>query len=61
MAAFFERPYKEARERALEAFELGYAQIVLERAGGNVTKAAELAQIHRNVLHRILAHAKTDE
>lgn len=61
MSEFFELPYKEARKRALEAFELGYAQNVLERAGGNVTKAAELAQIHRNVLHRILAHAKPSE
>ena len=58
VGGFFELPYKEARKQALEAFEIAYAQHVVELAGGNVTKAAEHAQVHRNVLHRILARAK---
>ncbi|MEL7368415.1 MAG: sigma 54-dependent Fis family transcriptional regulator [Myxococcota bacterium] len=60
VGGFFNLPYKEARKQALEAFELAYAQHVVQLAGGNITKAAESAQIHRNVLHRILARAKED-
>ncbi len=51
-------PYKEARRVALEQFEAAYAEHVVARAGGNVTKAAEQAQIHRNVLHRILSRSR---
>jgi two-component system, NtrC family, nitrogen regulation response regulator GlnG len=51
-------PYKEARRLALEQFEAAYAEHVVARAGGNVTKAAEQAQIHRNVLHRILSRSR---
>lgn len=58
VGGFFGLPYKEARKQALEAFELAYAQHVVGLAGGNITKAAEIAQVHRNVLHRILARAK---
>jgi two-component system nitrogen regulation response regulator GlnG len=57
-SAFFALPYKEARRLALEAFEVAYAQHVVDESGGNVTRAAERAQVHRNVLHRILARAK---
>ena len=53
-------PYKEARRQALEAFEHAYAQHVVSQAGGNITKAAEQAQVHRNVLHRILARSKEE-
>ena len=60
VGGFFGLPYKEARKQALEAFELAYAQHVVELAGGNITKAAEHAQVHRNVLHRILARAKEE-
>jgi transcriptional regulator with PAS, ATPase and Fis domain len=52
-------PYKEARRLALEQFEAAYAEHVVARAGGNVTKAAEQAQIHRNVLHRILSRSRS--
>ncbi len=58
VGGFFGIPYKEARRQALEAFELAYAQHVVDLAGGNITKAAEMAQVHRNVLHRILARGK---
>lgn len=57
---FFDLPYKEARRQAIEAFETAYVQHVLEAAGGNVSRAAELAEIHRNVLHRILARSRED-
>jgi DNA-binding NtrC family response regulator len=58
VGGFFGLPYKEARKQALEAFELAYAQHVVALAGGNITKAAEIAQVHRNVLHRILARGR---
>lgn len=61
VGGFFGLPYKEARKQALEAFEQAYAEYVVELAGGNITKAAEQAQVHRNVLHRILARAKDDQ
>lgn len=60
-APFLDLPYKEARRAALEAFERAYAEHVVEKAGGNVTRAADLAQIHRNVLHRILGRVKHEE
>ncbi len=60
VGGFFGLPYKEARKQALEAFEEAYANHVVELAGGNITKAAEHAQVHRNVLHRILARAKEE-
>ena len=59
--ALFALPYKEARREALAAFELAYAQHAVEVSGGNITRAAEHAQVHRNVLHRILARAKKAE
>ena len=55
---FLALPYKDARKGALEAFELAYAKHVVAEAGGNVSKAADNAQVHRNVLHRILARDK---
>ncbi len=61
VGGFLGLPYKEARKQALEAFELAYAQHVVEVAGGNITKAAEIAQVHRNVLHRILARGRGEE
>ena len=61
VGGFFGLPYKEARKQALEAFEEAYAHHVVDLAGGNITKAAEHAQVHRNVLHRILARAKDGE
>jgi DNA-binding NtrC family response regulator len=57
-SAFLQLPYKEARKQALEAFETLYANHVVEKAGGNVSKAADIAQVHRNVLHRILSRNK---
>ena len=59
--AFLNMPYKEARRAALEAFERTYAEHVVGKAGGNITKAADLAQVHRNVLHRILGRIRSDD
>ena len=48
-------PYHAAKERCLEGFEKAYIQAVLERAKGNVSKAAETSGIPRQTLHRLLA------
>lgn len=46
-------PFKEAKERLLDAFEKGYVAQLLERAGGNVSRAADEAGIDRNHLARL--------
>ncbi|MCK6544836.1 hypothetical protein L6R52_03140 [Myxococcota bacterium] len=56
----YDLTYREARRRAIEQFELAYAQELVAKHGGNVTRAADAAEVHRNVLHRILARTKDD-
>lgn len=48
-------PYAVARDRALERFQLGYVRRLLAAHGGNVTRAAERAQVSRRTVHRWLA------
>ncbi len=40
-------PYKEAKRQLLDSFEKRYFERMLERSGGNTTKAARLAGMHR--------------
>jgi two-component system, NtrC family, response regulator GlrR len=47
-------PYSEARRRLLDAFEKGYVRALLEQHEGNVSQAAEAAQVDRGQLHRII-------
>jgi transcriptional regulator with PAS, ATPase and Fis domain len=47
-------PLQEARRIAMERFEREYAPRVLERAGGVVSRAAQLAQIARPSFYRML-------
>ncbi len=47
-------PYAEARRRVLELFEASYGRALVERHGGNVSKAAREAGMGRTYLHRIL-------
>jgi transcriptional regulator with PAS, ATPase and Fis domain len=49
------KPLKEAREEAIERFEHLYLEMALRRAGGNVTRAAELAGVSRRFLQRTIA------
>jgi DNA-binding NtrC family response regulator len=46
-------PFKEAKERLLDAFEKSYVAQLLERVGGNVSRAADEAGIDRNHLARL--------
>ena len=46
-------PFKEAKERLVDAFEREYVSGLLERHGGNVSRAAAEAGLDRNYLARL--------
>jgi DNA-binding NtrC family response regulator len=48
-------PLRVARRKAIEAFERAYLAQVLRRSGGNLTRAAALADVSRQMMHK-LAH-----
>lgn len=47
-------PYHEARRIAVERFEEQYLKVLLERSNGVVTRAAELGELSRASIHRML-------
>jgi transcriptional regulator with GAF, ATPase, and Fis domain len=51
-------PYHEAKRQALEAFDATYFPAVLDRAGGVVARAAELADVPRTSFHRMLSRVR---
>jgi DNA-binding NtrC family response regulator len=48
-------PLKDARQAWTESFESIYVRAMLERTGGNVTRAAELAGVNRRFMQRVMA------
>jgi transcriptional regulator with PAS, ATPase and Fis domain len=48
-------PLKDARLAWVEQFETVYVRALLERSGGNVTRAAEMAGVNRRFLQRMMA------
>ncbi len=46
--------FREQKERAVEAFEEAYLHWLLERASGNISRAAREADMDRKYLHRLL-------
>jgi DNA-binding NtrC family response regulator len=48
-------PLRLARRAAVDAFELRYLQALLAKAGGNVTRAAALAQVSRQAIHLLMS------
>jgi transcriptional regulator with GAF, ATPase, and Fis domain len=54
-------PLKEARRVWNERFDELYARAVLARAGGNVTRAAEIAGVNRRSLQRMFARDKSGD
>jgi transcriptional regulator with PAS, ATPase and Fis domain len=48
-------PLKDARVAWMEQFERRYAEALLRRTGGNVTRAAEMAGVHRRSMQRLIA------
>ncbi len=47
-------PLKDARQAWIESFEQVYVRRILEKTGGNVTRAAELAGVSRRFLQRLI-------
>lgn len=46
---------KAARRAAIDRFEIEYVRALLEKAGGNVTRAATFAEVSRQVIHKLMA------
>jgi DNA-binding NtrC family response regulator len=52
---FADRPFHDAKARAISEFEQGYLRDLLTRNGGNISQAARQAGIDRKTIHRMLA------
>ncbi|NUN23883.1 MAG: sigma-54-dependent Fis family transcriptional regulator [Candidatus Jettenia caeni] len=52
--ALFARPYKEARRKAIDSFNIKYITNILSKTNGNVTYAAKESGIERQYLQRML-------
>ena len=50
----FAQPYKEARRKSLDEFNIKYITNALNKTGGNVTNAAKESEIERQYLQRML-------
>ncbi len=46
--------FRQARSRAIESFERGYVEQLMREAGGNVSRAARLAQKERRAFGRLV-------
>jgi DNA-binding NtrC family response regulator len=49
------RSLRIARRQAVDRFEIEYVQALLNKAKGNVTKAAAIAEVSRQVIHKLIA------
>jgi DNA-binding NtrC family response regulator len=47
-------PLRVARRNAADAFEKRYVEHVLGRSDGNVTRAAAIAEVSRQVIHKLM-------
>ena len=56
-APLFDLPYREAKQRALDAFETAYFEELLKRTGGNVSEAARQAGLDRSNFRRAAKRA----
>jgi len=54
-------PYREAKNRALAAFETAYFEALLERSGGNISEAARQAGLDRSNFRRAARRAGARE
>src|SRR5690606_16405468 len=53
-SAIMEEKYHEARDRVLVEFERGYLTWLVNRSGGNMSKAARIAGVDRTTLYRLM-------
>jgi DNA-binding NtrC family response regulator len=53
-AAIMDEPYHAAKERLIAEFEKAYLARLSARAGGNMSRAARLANIDRTTLYRLM-------
>ena len=53
-------PFREAKERMIQRFHEQYIQSLLEESHGNISKAAEMAGIQRQYLHRLMKESGID-
>jgi hypothetical protein len=54
LAASLELPFKDAKEQLIDAFARTYVAALLERHGGNVSRAARAAGLSRKHLYELL-------
>ena len=59
LEVFYDLPYKEAKKRAVWAFERAYVARAVEEADGNISRAAKKMGLHRNMVHRILSREQS--
>ena len=52
--ASYDRPFKDAKEELLSAFEREYLKRLLARANGNIARAAREAELDRKYLYSLL-------
>ena len=53
-SSFLNPPYKEAKEKLLEKFEVEYLTHHLKKNNGNITKTAEVCGLDRRSIHRLI-------
>ena len=58
--AIYRLPFREAKEAVIRAFHREYVHAVLQQNRGNISRAADQAQVQRQYLHRIMKHEKID-
>ena len=51
-------PFREAKEKMIYLFHAQYIQSILEKSGGNISRAADAAGIQRQYLHRLMKEAE---
>jgi len=60
----FNRPerlsFKDAKDQMIQLFHRQYIEALLKESGGNISRAAELAGIQRQYLHRLIKEAGID-
>jgi transcriptional regulator with GAF, ATPase, and Fis domain len=54
LQASYDRPFKDAKDDLLSAFEKEYLKRLLQRAGGNIARAAREAELDRKYLYSLL-------